>query len=163
MLGFAFKADTGDTRESAAITLIKDFQAEKALINIYDPQVERSQIWLDLQEASPDKPLGDSASTFLPAFWRLTHLFFFYLVQRQVTICSSALDACKNAEAVVIATEWKEFKEIDWEKVYEGMNKPAFIFDGRLLLNADELRKIGFRVKTIGRGEKFWEILSNIR
>ena len=81
--------------------------------------------------------------------------FFFYLVQRQVTICSSALDACKNAEAVVIATEWKEFKEIDWEKVYEGMNKPAFIFDGRLLLNADELRKIGFRVKTIGRGEKF--------
>lgn len=68
MLGFAFKADTGDTRESAAITLIKDFQAEKALINIYDPQVERSQIWLDLQEASPDKPLGDSASTFLPTF-----------------------------------------------------------------------------------------------
>jgi len=135
VLGFAFKADTGDTRESAAITLIKDFQAEKALINIYDPQVERSQIWLDLQEASPSKPLGD--------------------IQRQVTICSSALDACKNAEAVIIATEWKEFKEIDWEKVYEGMNKPAFIFDGRLLLDADELRKIGFRVKTIGRGEKF--------
>ena len=93
----------------------------------------------------PSCPLSDASLT----------SFFFYLVQRQVTICSSALDACKNAEAVVIATEWKEFKEINWEKVYEGMNKPAFIFDGRLLLNADELRKIGFRVKTIGRGEKF--------
>ena len=154
MLGFAFKADTGDTRESAAITLIKDFQAEKALINIYDPQVERNQIWLDLQEASPTKPLADSTSSSYP-LPAANDLFLFYLVQKQVTICSSALHACKNAEAVVIATEWKEFKEIDWEKVYEGMNKPAFVFDGRLLVDAEKLRKIGFRVKTIGRGEKF--------
>ncbi len=56
MLGFAFKADTGDTRESAAITLIKDFQSEKALVNVYDPQVSEEQIWLDLQEASPLTP-----------------------------------------------------------------------------------------------------------
>ena len=60
MLGFAFKADTGDTRESAAITLIKDFQSEKALVNVYDPQVSEEQIWLDLQEASPTTPLSDS-------------------------------------------------------------------------------------------------------
>lgn len=51
MLGFAFKADTGDTRESAAITLIRDFCQERAKINIYDPQVEHSQIWMDLSEA----------------------------------------------------------------------------------------------------------------
>ena len=67
-------------------------------------------------------------------------------VKKQVTICSSALEACKNAEAVVIATEWKEFKDIDWEAVYAGMNKPAFVFDGRLLVDADKLRKIGFTV-----------------
>ncbi|CAA7266246.1 unnamed protein product [Cyclocybe aegerita] len=131
VLGFAFKADTGDTRESAAITLIKDFQSEKAFVNVYDPQVESEQIWMDLQEASPLMPLET--------------------IKKQVSICSSALEACKNAEAVVIATEWKEFKDIDWEAVYAGMNKPAFVFDGRLLVDAERLRKIGFRVTTIGR------------
>jgi UDPglucose 6-dehydrogenase len=63
-----------------------------------------------------------------------------------VTICHSAIEACKNAEAVVIATEWKEFLEIDWEEVYKGMNKPAFVFDGRLLVDAEKLTKIGFKV-----------------
>ncbi|KAG1859960.1 UDP-glucose/GDP-mannose dehydrogenase family, NAD binding domain-containing protein [Suillus tomentosus] len=134
VLGFAFKADTGDTRESAAITLIRDFQQERALVNIYDPQVESNQIWADLNEASPDVPLET--------------------IQRQVTICSSALEACKNAEAVVIATEWAEFKTIDWQAVYAGMNKPAFVFDGRLLVDADKLRSIGFKVTVIGRGER---------
>ena len=56
------------------------------------------------------------------------------------------MDAYKNAEAIVIATEWKEFLQIDWESVYSGMKKPAFVFDGRLLLDADTLRKIGFKV-----------------
>lgn len=134
VLGFAFKADTGDTRESAAITLIRDFQQEKALINIYDPQVESNQIWTDLTEASPDMPLA--------------------AIQRQVFICPSALEACKNAEAVIIATEWAEFKTIDWEAVYVGMNKPAFVFDGRLLVDANKLRSIGFKVTVIGRGER---------
>ncbi|KAF8173695.1 UDP-glucose/GDP-mannose dehydrogenase [Pholiota molesta] len=131
VLGFAFKADTGDTRESAAITLIKDFQSEKALVNVYDPQVSEDQIWLDLQEASPLVPLD--------------------AIKKQVSISKSALEACKGAEAVVIATEWKEFKEIDWEAVYAGMNKPAFVFDGRLLVDAEKLRSIGFKVTTIGR------------
>ncbi|KAG9128426.1 UDP-glucose 6-dehydrogenase 1 [Ceratobasidium sp. 392] len=134
VLGFAFKADTGDTRESAAITLINDFMKENAFCNVYDPQVEEAQIWQDLQEASPTAPLEK--------------------IQKHVTIHKSALDACKNAEAVVIATEWKEFTQIDWETVYKGMNKPAFVFDGRLLVDAEALRKIGFRVVTIGRGER---------
>lgn len=63
-----------------------------------------------------------------------------------MTICASAIEACKNAEAVVIATEWKEFRDINWEEVYANMNKPAFVFDGRLLVDADKLRKIGFKV-----------------
>ena len=63
-----------------------------------------------------------------------------------MTICSSAIEACKNAEAVVIATEWKEFRDINWEEVYANMNKPAFVFDGRLLVDADKLREIGFNV-----------------
>jgi UDPglucose 6-dehydrogenase len=134
VLGFAFKADTGDTRESPAITLIRNFNAEKALVNIYDPQVEAAQIWTDLAEAIPNTPLET--------------------IKKQVTVSASALEACKDAEAVVIATEWKEFRDIDWEVVYKGMNKPAFVFDGRLIIDAEKLRKIGFNVKTIGRGER---------
>lgn len=68
-------------------------------------------------------------------------------VQKHVTICASAAVACKNAEAVVIATEWKEFLDIDWEAIYAGMSKPAFVFDGRMLVDAEQLRKIGFKVK----------------
>ncbi|EPQ51954.1 UDP-glucose/GDP-mannose dehydrogenase [Gloeophyllum trabeum ATCC 11539] len=134
VLGFAFKADTGDTRESAAISLVRDFVAERALVNIYDPKVPHEQIWLDLAEAMPTTP---SAT-----------------IQKQVTLSPSALEACKNAEAVVIATEWKEFKTIDWETVYAGMNKPAFVFDGRMIVDVEKLRNIGFKVTVIGRGER---------
>ncbi|KZT01616.1 nucleotide sugar dehydrogenase [Laetiporus sulphureus 93-53] len=133
LLGFAFKADTGDTRESPAITLVRDFLAERAFINIYDPKVEEAQIWLDLAEACPSIPLE--------------------IIKKQVTIAPSALEACKNKEAIVIATEWKEFREIDWKTVYAHMAKPAFVFDGRMLVDADALREIGFKVKVIGRGD----------
>jgi UDP-N-acetyl-D-mannosaminuronate dehydrogenase len=68
------------------------------------------------------------------------------VVKKQVTICGSAIEACKDAEAVVIATEWKEFREIPWEDIYADMKKPAFVFDGRLLVDADKLRSIGFKV-----------------
>ena len=61
----------------------------------------------------------------------------------------TALEAAKSSEAVVIATEWKEFREIPWEEVYETMNKPAFVFDGRLLVDADRLRQIGFKVRLV--------------
>jgi len=138
VLGFAFKADTGDTRESAAITLVKHFMEEKALISIYDPQVEHEQIWMDLQEAAPDFPLQQ--------------------IKKQVQLCSSAIDACHEAEAVVIATEWKEFRKLDWQAVYDSMSKPAFVFDGRLLVDAEKLTKIGFKVQVIGRGTPAGEL-----
>jgi UDPglucose 6-dehydrogenase len=64
VLGFAFKADTGDTRESASITLVRDFLSERALVNIYDPKVEEAQIWQDLAEAIPGTPI--ESSTFPP-------------------------------------------------------------------------------------------------
>lgn len=134
MLGFAFKADTGDTRESPAISLVRDFLSERAFVTIYDPKVEDEQIWMDLQDACPLMPLED--------------------IKKRVTLAHSALEACKNKEAVVIATEWKEFREIDWKVVYQHMNKPAFVFDGRLLVDADALQKIGFKVTVIGRGDR---------
>lgn len=77
----------------------------------------------------------------------LTPLHF--VVQKRVKIFTSALEACKDTEAVVVATEWKEFLDIDWAEVYHNMKKPAFIFDGRILLDAVKLRSIGFEVRYI--------------
>lgn len=148
MLGFAFKADTGDTRESPAITLIRDFLADGAFVNIYDPKVENSQIWSDLAEACPSIALDACASRRALRLSPRFELFLFPPVQKHVTICRHALEACKSADAVVIATEWREFREIDWAKVYADMNKPAFVFDGRLLVDVEKLRTIGFKVRS---------------
>ncbi|KZV75635.1 UDP-glucose dehydrogenase [Peniophora sp. CONT] len=133
VLGFAFKADTGDTRESPSITLVRDFLLENAKVTIYDPEVPHEQIWLDLSEALPSWPIEK--------------------IKKSVTLAPSALEAAKKSEAIVVATEWKEFKDLDWKQVYDTMKKPAFVFDGRLILDAPALRTIGFKVKQIGRPE----------
>lgn len=80
--------------------------------------------------------------------------FIFFLVKKQVTIAKSALSAAQNSEAVVVVTEWSEFRNIDWRAVYGTMKKPAFVFDGRMILDRLALREIGFEVVTIGRGDK---------
>ncbi|WFD00599.1 UDP-glucose 6-dehydrogenase [Malassezia yamatoensis] len=132
LLGFAFKKDTGDTRESPAITLCQHFREEGAQIAIYDPKVPRSQILLDLTEpgvADDRKKLEES-----------------------ITICSSIQEACRDAEAVVIATDWDEFRAIDWHDMYRIMRKPAVVFDGRRVVEPRHLREIGFRVHAVGIG-----------
>lgn len=156
-MGFAFKADTGDTRESPAITLIRDFLSEKARVVIYDPQVSEAQIWADLSEAMPDVALEKSMFLFSP--WALLQknvtqtdhdlLVVAVAVKAVVEIAPSALKAAQNSEAIVVATEWKEFTTIDWQDVYSTMNKPAFVFDGRMILDAEKLRQIGFKVRRV--------------
>ncbi|ORY95047.1 UDP-glucose/GDP-mannose dehydrogenase family, NAD binding domain-domain-containing protein [Syncephalastrum racemosum] len=133
VLGFAFKKDTGDTRESAAITLIKDFIQEHAKVAVYDPKVESEQIYMDLSEPG----VVDTRKE----------------VENHVQICGSAYEAAQDADAVVICTEWDEFKTLDYGKIYENMHKPAFLFDGRLLIDAPKLRDIGFKVHVIGKNE----------
>jgi UDPglucose 6-dehydrogenase len=133
VLGFAFKADTGDTRESPAIDLINHFLSERARVTVYDPEVQESQIMLDLTDygAKPAEP-----------------------IQKAVTVCPSALEACKGADAIVVVTEWKEFITLDWQSIHDTMNKPAFIFDGRNILKRQELKNIGFKVVSIGTGDR---------
>lgn len=132
LLGFAFKKDTGDTRESPAISLCKHFREEGAHVAIYDPKVKREQIYLDLSEPGV---VDDRRA-----------------LEDAISVCPTALDACHDAEAVVIATDWDEFKQIDWSLVYNVMRKPAVIFDGRRVLNIAELKKIGFKVHSVGQG-----------
>lgn len=133
IFGFAFKKDTGDTRESAAAYVMKDLLDERANLQVYDPQVTREQMWLEM-----DYTTGVNETT-LPG------------VEKMVTTCSNAIDAVEGAHAIALLTEWDEFATIDYQKVYDKMSKPAFIFDGRNILPHDELRQIGFEVYAIGK------------
>jgi UDPglucose 6-dehydrogenase len=125
VLGFAFKKDTNDTRESAAIYICQDLLEEQANIAIYDPKVEVEQIQRDL---------GIDADN------------------QYVSYCGDAYEATKDAHAILILTEWDEFKTLDYEKIYEQMQLPAFLFDGRNIVDLDAMRAIGFEASGIGKG-----------
>jgi len=125
VLGFAFKKDTNDTRESAAIYVCKDLLEEQAHVAIYDPQVKPEQIYKDLGINSENSNLS---------------------------IYEDAYSACKDAHAILILTEWDQFNELDFERIYKAMHLPAFIFDGRNLLDLKKLEAIGFEVSGIGKG-----------
>jgi UDPglucose 6-dehydrogenase len=125
VLGFAFKKDTNDTRESAAISVCRDLIAEQARVTVYDPKVPAGEIRRDVLGAGVDNPL--------------------------LTVATSAYKAAQGAHAIAIATEWDEFKSLDFARIYESMSKPAFIFDGRNILDLQKLRRIGFRASGIGK------------
>ncbi|PXA03443.1 nucleotide sugar dehydrogenase [Coraliomargarita sinensis] len=125
VLGFAFKKDTNDTRESAAIYICKDLLEEQANLSIYDPKVPEAQMLRDLE-------LGEKDDS--------------------ITVCGDAYEATKDAHAVLVLTEWDEFKELDYKKIYDAMHLPAFLFDGRNVLDLEALREIGFEASGIGKG-----------
>lgn len=125
VLGFAFKKDTNDTRESAAIAVVRELLAEQAHVVVYDPKVSEAEIRRDLQAAGADV--------------------------RRLSVAASAYAAAEGAHAVAVVTEWDEFRTLDFARIYGAMTKPAFVFDGRNILPADRLRELGFRVYAIGR------------
>ncbi|MCF1420264.1 UDP-glucose 6-dehydrogenase [Mangrovimonas futianensis] len=129
-LGWAFKKDTNDTRESAAIYVAEHLLQEQANIVVYDPKVTEEQIYSDLEY------LGTLSSED---------------IMNRVTVVNDPYRAMDNAHAVAVLTEWDEFKSYDWCKVYESMMKPAFVFDGRRLLEKDKMEGFGFKLYTIGR------------
>lgn len=125
VLGFAFKKDTNDTRESAAISICRDLLAEQAQVVVYDPKVSSDAIVRDV--------LGAGATP-----------------NPRLRVAASAYEACAGAHAVAIVTEWDEFKLLDFKKIYDAMPKPAHVFDGRNILDLDQLRAIGFQASGIG-------------
>ena len=128
-LGWAFKKDTNDTRESAAIYVADDLLSEQATIAVFDPKVEEEQIQYDLNYL---ETRSEEAN------------------KKGVHVASNAYDASKNAHAIAVLTEWDEFKTYDWQKIYDNMLKPAFVFDGRNILDKQALEKIGFVYQGIG-------------
>ena len=128
-LGWAFKKDTNDTRESAAIYVANDLISERANIAIFDPKVEENQILSDLNYLE-SRSVEEN--------------------KKYISVENNGYDACNKAHAIAILTEWDEFKTYDWQKIYDNMLKPAFVFDGRNILNKAALEKIGFIYQAIG-------------
>lgn len=128
-LGWAFKKDTNDTRESAAIYVADDLINEQAQIAVFDPQVSQKQVLSDLDYLESRSATKNS---------------------HHITSFTSPYEACAAAHAIAVLTEWDEFKTYDWQKIYDSMLKPAFIFDGRNLLNAADMESIGFVYQAIG-------------
>lgn len=128
-LGWAFKKDTNDTRESAAIYVADDLINEQANISVYDPKVSENKMLNDLNylETRANEENVKALNVF-----------------------DNAYEACKDAHAIAILTEWDEFTTYDWKKIYDSMHKPAFVFDGRNILNVKELESIGFVYNGIG-------------
>lgn len=121
IFGFAFKADTGDTRESPAHMVVRDLLDEHALPVITDPKA--------IPEARRD--LANALD--------------------QVEFTEDPYMAAQGAHAVAVCTEWKLYTQLDWKRIYDSMQKPAFVFDGRNILDATALRSIGFEVICVGR------------
>jgi UDPglucose 6-dehydrogenase len=130
VLGFAFKKDTGDTRETPAIDIVRRLVEEKAQVTITDPKCSAEQIWADLTYACKLDKIE---------------------LQKYVTLVESPEEACVDAHAMVVATEWDCYKELDFAGIFSKMIKPSFVFDGRNILNVEKLRKIGFVVYAIGK------------
>jgi UDPglucose 6-dehydrogenase len=129
LLGWSFKKDTNDSRESPAIYVANDLIEEQANVVVFDPKVEENQIYSDLNYLGSRSEIEN---------------------KKGLKVSSNYDDACKNAHAILIVTEWDTFKSFDWKNIFDQMQKPAFIFDGRNLLNKKELEQIGFIYKAIG-------------
>ena len=135
-LGWAFKKDTNDTRESAAIYVAEHLIEDGAEIHVYDPKVSETKIKADIRYV-----------------WQLKGLTEEKITQKlaQIFVYTNPMEVVHEAHAVAVLTEWDEFVSYDWKAIYTNMYKPAFVFDGRNILDAEKLTSIGFQVKGIGK------------
>ena len=121
LFGFAFKANTGDTRESPAIYVARRLIEEKAHLTITDPKALKNAR-IDLKG-----------------------------IDEKVTYIDDSYEAASGSHAIAIMTEWELYRDLDYEKIYQSMVKPAFIFDGRNIIDHKKLYEIGFNVYPIGK------------
>ncbi len=128
--GWAFKKDTNDTRESAAIEIADKLIEEQAVITVYDPKVKYARMIEDMNYLDTRSEEEN---------------------EKALNFETDPYEAAKDSHAIAVITEWDEFKTYDWQKIYSSMKKPAFVFDGRNILDHEDLRKIGFIVRGIGK------------
>ena len=137
VLGFAFKANTNDTRESSAIQICKDLIQEGAILHIHDPKVSSDQISHDLDSTLIDDDQCLQDIQINSSFWI------------KVKNINSAFN---NADAVLILTEWEEYSKINWEIVAKQMRKPSWLFDARSIVNPSELINVDINFWRVGDG-----------
>lgn len=133
MFGYAFKKDTGDTRETAAAYVSKFLLQEQAHITVYDPKTSETSMFMELEYTC-----GVTEDN-MPN------------LKKDLIMVKDPMEAVKGAHAILVMTEWDVFKDYDYEKIYQEMAKPAFVFDGRNILDHAKLKKIGFQVYAIGQ------------
>ncbi|HKL07769.1 MAG TPA: UDP-glucose 6-dehydrogenase [Bacteroidales bacterium] len=129
-LGWAFKKDTNDTRETAAMYVADILMEDLADIYVYDPKVKHEQMFADVDYLN-SRTEKENREQLMPQ--------------------NDPYEACKDAHAVAVLTEWDEFATYDWQKIYDNMMKPAFVFDGRNILDRQKLENIGFKFYAIGK------------
>ena len=137
ILGFAFKADTNDTRESAAITICKDLIDEGAELIIHDPKVCPEQIQRDLEINQTTKK-NELQHQQKSGQWTF----------------SNNLNIFDNAHAVIVLTEWDDYKNIKWDLVAKKMIKPSWVFDSRSILDSESIKKAGLNLWRLGDGSQ---------
>ena len=133
ILGFSFKANTNDTRESPSISICKELLEEGCNISIYDPKVNLSQIEIDLGI----KPLNRKQFSTSEGGWAFSE---------------SILECIQDADALIIMTEWEEFKKINWDQISKKMRSPSWLFDTRLISDTSAASKAGLNVWKVGFG-----------
>ena len=137
VLGFAFKADTNDTREAPAIRICRDLLEEGAQLAIYDPKVPAAQIARDLGQPELPAEASERRAFSGEGSWRAA---------------ASAFEAVAAADAALILTEWGEFAQLDWQALAAGMRQPAWVFDARAVADAAAVRAAGLRLWRVGEG-----------
>ena len=131
ILGFSFKANTNDTRESPAIEICKSLLIEGAKLSIYDPKVDGKQIATDLN-------LIENKGTNL------------HLDKGSWQFAENIKEASNNADALVILTEWNEFKNINWLEISKIMRPPSWVFDFRNIIKIEEAKEYGLNTWRVG-------------
>ena len=131
ILGFSFKANTNDTRESPAIYICKKLIEEGAILNIYDPKVKFQQISKDLK--NNDSEINNDKK------WHYS---------------KEVYDTFIDADAAIFLTEWDEFLNLNWQKISKAMRQPAFIFDTRSIVNIQEVKESNLKIWQVGYGHQ---------
>ena len=129
-LGWAFKKNTNDTRESAAIYIADLLIENGAEICVYDPKVSQQRMLADLDYLNSRSSQENN---------------------KALTSVEDPYEACKDSHAIAVITEWDEFKSYDWQSIFKSVVKPAKIFDGRNILDGEQLKDLGFDVYSIGK------------
>ena len=135
ILGWSFKKNTNDSRESASIYLSSKLLSNNFSIKIYDPMVSSSRIKEDIKNHMKTSLKDDDE---------------ILKYMNRISICDDVYQSIEKSNLVVVCTEWDQFIKLDWNKIYQMMGTNPWVFDGRNLLDRKKIKKIGFKTFFIG-------------